>query len=199
MVPDLTPRELIVVLTHPWYYSDHLIRPNWKISTQKTMGQPVESNICWYDWSWISSWIKSLSHEFDIPFHVRASKLPSHHHRFTIDCDVITTTKAEQVRHDVDACESSFWSPCMGWCCHVRNRIMYLLSWRTLYALTRGYFGARCFPTREIDTKITLSSAHSIKGSPLQHILYPPCIFRVFSQKNCFICIATDRYFYAAR
>ena len=47
--------------------------------------------------------------------------------------------------------------------CRGRNEIMYVLSWRTVSALTRvGYFGIyfpRCFATREINTKITFSWA----------------------------------------
>ena len=46
--------------------------------------------------------------------------------------------------------------------CRVRNKIMYVLSWRTVFALTQCYFGIyfpRCFATREINTNITLSWA----------------------------------------
>ena len=56
--------------------------------------------------------------------------------------------------------------------CRIRNRIMYLLLWRTVYALTRVlcvYFPRWC-ATREINTKIILSWAHN--SSPRENIQY---------------------------
>ena len=77
-----------------------------------------------------------------------------------IDCDVISSTKTQWVRHGDDVKRSSFLLPLMDLLCHVRNRITYLLSWRTVSALLQCYFGVyfpSCEATREINTKITLS------------------------------------------
>ena len=57
-----------------------------------------------------------------------------------IDCDVISRTKAEWVRHGDDVERSSFLSSFMDSLCRVRNKIMDVLSWRTVSALTRVLF-----------------------------------------------------------
>ena len=48
--------------------------------------------------------------------------------------------------------------------CRLRNKIIYALSWRTVYALTRvlffGVYFHRCCTTRTINANITLSRAH---------------------------------------
>ena len=53
-----------------------------------------------------------------------------------INCDVISRTKTERVRHGDDVQTSSFLSSFMDSLCHVRNKIMHVLSWRTVSALT---------------------------------------------------------------
>ena len=122
------------------------------------MGLPEIFRITWQFWSsqdnggnhsflhdrpWISPWIKSISNELDITFHVIASQLSGH-------CDVISTrlwrhqqnvqSQTEQVSHGTGVWRSLFLSSFMGSFCHVRNKIMYVLSWQTVYALTRVLF-----------------------------------------------------------
>ena len=53
-----------------------------------------------------------------------------------IECDVISRTKTERVRR----CVMIFLSSFMDWLCRVRNEIMYVLSWRTVLALSQGLF-----------------------------------------------------------
>ena len=57
-----------------------------------------------------------------------------------LDCDVISRTWTEQVSHGDGVWRSSFLSSFMGSLCRVRNKIMYGLSWQTVYALTRVLF-----------------------------------------------------------
>ena len=106
--------------------------------------------------------IKSISNELDITCHVFASQLSGH-------CDVTANRlwrhqqnvkRASETRGDV--WRSSFLTSFMDSLCRVRNKIIYALLRRTVYAL-ECYFGVyfpRCCATREINTKITLSWAH---------------------------------------
>ena len=57
--------------------------------------------------------------------------------------------------------------------CRVRNIIMYVLLWRTVYALTRVLFWC-LFPcaTREINTKITLEWAHKQFATRVHTLFY---------------------------
>ena len=57
-----------------------------------------------------------------------------------MDCDVIGRMKTERVRHRDDVKNSSFSSSFMDSLSLVRNKIMYVLSWRTVSALTRVLF-----------------------------------------------------------
>ena len=60
-------------------------------------------------------------------------------------------------------CMKSFLSSFMDPLCRVRNKILYVLSWLTVYAFSRVLFGinlSHCCTTREIYTKIALSWAH---------------------------------------
>ena len=93
-----------------------------------------------HDRPWISPWIKSICNELDITYHVIASQLSGH-------CDVISTrlwrlqqNVTEQVSHGTGVWRSSFLSSFVGSLCRVRNKIMYVLPWRTVYALTRVLF-----------------------------------------------------------
>ena len=58
----------------------------------------------------------------------------------TFDCDVISRTQTERLRHWDDVWRSSLLSSSMNSLCRVRNEIMYALSWRTIYALIRVSF-----------------------------------------------------------
>ena len=62
-----------------------------------------------------------------------ASQLSGH-------CSVISRTKTEWVRHGDDVWSSSCLSSFMDSLCRVRNKIMYVLSWRTVSVLTRVLF-----------------------------------------------------------
>ena len=84
-------------------------------------------------------------------------------------CDVITNQLWRHQQNLKWASETRGWyvkilvlAPFMDSLCHVRNKIMYVLLWRTVYAL-KCYFGVyflSCCTTWEINTKITLSWAH---------------------------------------
>ena len=57
----------------------------------------------------------------------------------------------------------------------LRNEILYILSWRTVYALRECYFGVYLpcwFVTREMNTKITLSWAHKQFATRVQSLFY---------------------------
>ena len=93
-----------------------------------------------HDWPWISPWIKSISNELDITIHVIAAQLSCY-------CDVMSN---RLWRHQ----QGEDWvSETRGRCVkivvlssfmyslyRVRNKIMYVLSWRTVSALTRVLF-----------------------------------------------------------
>ena len=128
-------------------------------------GQTKIKHDCFlHDRPWISPWIKSIFNELDITCHVFASQLSGH-------CDVIAN-RLWRYRQDVKgATEIRRWcvkilvlASFMDSLCRVWNKVMYVLLWRTVYALTRGcYFGVyfpRCCANWEINTKITLSWAH---------------------------------------
>ena len=53
-----------------------------------------------------------------------------------IDCDVTNRTKTERVGHRDNVKRSSFSSSFMDSLCRVRNKIIHVLSWRTVSALT---------------------------------------------------------------
>ena len=85
-------------------------------------------------------WIKSISNELDITIHVIASQLSGY-------CDVINKrlwhhqqNLNQRVRHWVELWRSSFLSSFLSLLCHVRNKIMYVLLWRTIFSLTQVLF-----------------------------------------------------------
>ena len=96
-----------------------------------------------HDRPWISSWIKSISDELDITsvrFHVLTSQL-------SFNCDIIRDRLWRHLQNVIRATEE----PCRcvrivvflvfyGSACPVRNKIMYILSWRTVSALIRVLF-----------------------------------------------------------
>ena len=92
------------------------------------------------DRPWISPWIKSISNELDITCHVFASQLSGH-------CDVIADRLWRHQQNVMRANESRglcvktlVSASFMNSLCRVRNKIMYVLLWRTVYALTRVLF-----------------------------------------------------------
>ena len=93
-----------------------------------------------HDRPWISPWIKSISNELDITCHVFASQLSGHF-------DVITNRLWRHQQNVKRASETQGWcvkilvlASYMDSLCRVRNKIMYVLLWRTVYALTRVLF-----------------------------------------------------------
>ena len=93
-----------------------------------------------HDWPWISPWIKSISNELDITCHVFASQLSGH-------CDIIANRLWRHRQNIRRTSEPLGWcvkilvlASFMGSLCRVRNKIMYVLLWRTVYVLTRVLF-----------------------------------------------------------
>ena len=121
-----------------------------------------------HDQPWISPWIESISNELDIIMHVITSQLSGY-------CDVISRRKTEWVRHGDNVQRSSFLSSFMDSLCRLRNKIMYVLSWRTL-KLTRVLFWY-LFPSllRNLGNKhqyIPLVSAETVLNLSTYIILY---------------------------
>ena len=98
-----------------------------------------------------------ISSELDITFPVLGSQLPSDSLCCTINCNVITkitksvVTSSRQRKHakwgTLLVCENCFLVVINGlimsnFSCHVRNTMMYVLSWQTVYAVTRGLLNA---------------------------------------------------------
>ena len=93
-----------------------------------------------HDRYWISPWIKSIYNKYDKIFHVFVPQLSGH-------CDVISN-RFWRHPHNVNwtsetygrVSRSSFLSSFMYSFCSIRYKIMYVLSWRNIYALTRVVF-----------------------------------------------------------
>ena len=66
-------------------------------------------------------------------------------------------------------CEDRFLSSHVDLICRVRNKVMYVLLWRTVYYMhsVECYFGVYfpcCFAAREINSKITFSTTHIVSS-----------------------------------
>ena len=103
-------------------------------------GTEVSKREFLHDRPWISPWIKSISNELDITCHVFVSQLHGH-------CDVIANPLWRHQQNVKRARETRGWCvkilvlvSLMDSLCRVRNEIMYVLLWRTVYALTRVLF-----------------------------------------------------------
>ena len=107
-----------------------------------------------HDRPWIPPIIKSL----DIDIHVMAAQLSGH-------CDITSNRLTSEKRASETRgrfVKIVFLSSFMDSLCCARNRITHRLSWRTVFLPLEFYFGIffpRCFVTREINNKITLSWA----------------------------------------
>ena len=137
-----------------------------------------------HDRSWISPWIKSISNELDIIIHVIASQLPG-------KCDVISNWLWRHQQNENRAsetrgrCERSFLSSFMDSLCRVRNKIMYVLSWWTVSALTfllECYFGIQLPPlllrnSRNKHQNNPLVSTETVRHSRTYIIPYVPVFF----------------------
>ena len=115
-----------------------------KIASSLAFGQREHPFL--HDRPWISPWIKSISNELDITCHVFASQLSGH-------CDVIADRLWRHQQNVMRASETRgscvkilVLASFMDSLCRVRNKIMYVLFWRTVYALTRLLFGC-LFPS----------------------------------------------------
>ena len=89
---------------------------------------------------WISPWIKSISNELDITIHVIASQFSGH-------CDIINNQLWCHLQNENRANETQgrcvkimFLSSFMDSVCRIRNKIMYVILWLTVFALTRVLF-----------------------------------------------------------
>ena len=142
-----------------------LYRPQW-----------VDKQYFLHNWPWISPWIKSISNELDITIHMIASQLSGH-------CDVISNWLRRHHQNENWASEtwgrrSSFLSSFMDSICHVRSKIMYVLSWQTVSALTQVLFWC-LFPSllcnsRNKHQNNPLVSAETVRHSSAYIILYIP-------------------------
>ena len=105
--------------------------------------------IYWFmhDRPWISLWIKSISNQLNITIQMIASQLFGY-------CDVISNplwhhqqnvNRASKTRVK-KVWRSLFLSSFTDSLYRVRNKIMYVLAWRTIYALTRVLFWCLCPP-----------------------------------------------------
>ena len=112
-----------------------------------------------------------------------------------IECDVIRKTKTDRVRHGDDVQKSSFLSSFMDSLYRVRNKIMYVLSWRTVSALTRVLFWC-LFPSLLHNSgnerqNNPLVGAETVRHSSTCIILYlfaNVCYYYVFF-RNVFVCL----------
>ena len=130
---------------------------------------------------WISPWIKSISNELDITCHVFASQLSGHY-------GVIAN---RLWRHQLNVRRAS---ETRGWCakilvlasfmdllCRVRNKIMYVLLWRTVYALTRVLFWC-LFPS--LLRNNPLVSAWTVRHAITYIILYMFINLELYTHAN---------------
>ena len=104
---------------------------------------------------------------------------------------LIVTFSAEHKTSEWDGFEvwrSLFLSPFINLLCHVRNKLMYVLPWRTVYAHPQVSFWClfHYFATLEINTKYLLSEClNSLDSSP-HFILYTV---------ECHLCSNLSRYY----
>ena len=86
---------------------------------------------------WVSLWIKLISNELDITIQGIGSQVCSH-------CDVISNQLWYHPQNVIRVSETkgsmsedhNLLSSFIDSLCHVWNKIMYVLSWRTVYAVT---------------------------------------------------------------
>ena len=129
---------------------------------------------------WISLWIKSISNKLGITCHLFASQLSGHYDVIAnrLWCHQQNIKWASETRDDV--WRSLFSASFIYSLCHLRNKIMYVLLWWTVFALTRVLFWC-LFPSllcnSDIYIKITLSWAHKqfdTRVHTLFYIFLPP-------------------------
>ena len=105
-------------------------------------------------------WIKSIYSDLDITFYLLASKSSGHVMVLWRHQQYIVTSPA--VRKQSEETPNRLFVIMRG-LCRVKNRIMFVLEWRTIMHSLGCYFGIYslcCFATQEINTKMTLSRGH---------------------------------------
>ena len=160
----------------PWLIIFHMTLRSITITKVTDIYTNGNKTLFLHDRPWISPWIKSISNELDIAIHVIASQLSG-------QCDVIGNRLWRHQLNENWVSEtrkrcvkivvlSSFMD---SFCC-VRNKIMYVLLWRTVCALTRVLFWC-LFPEllRNSGNKHQnnpLVSAETVRHSSTYVILY---------------------------
>ena len=98
---------------------------------------------------------KYISNELDIAFQTFVSKL-------SINCGVISNWFWRQQQNVIRASakwhcyeKNPFFNHINGSICRKRNKVMYVLSWKS-YSVSSCVYFPRCVAVREIKTKITL-------------------------------------------
>ena len=141
--------------------SHSLITAEWTdIETSHPMLIKIKLKYFLHDRPWISPWMKSISNVLDITIHVIASQLSGH-------CDVISNRLWRHQQNENRASEKRgrcvkivILSSFMDSFCRVRNKIIYVLSWRTVSALTRVLF-------RYIVPSLRRNSGNKHQNNPL--------------------------------
>ena len=131
-------------------------------------GLPHTDGIFLHDRPWISPWIKSISNELDITIHVIASQLFGH-------CDAISNRLWRHQQNENRASETRgnyfiivLLSSFTDSFCRVRNKIMYVLSWRTVSALTRVLFWY-LFPSLLRNSGNKHQNSHLVSAETVRH------------------------------
>ena len=129
-----------IFLIKPYYKQSFELRnePNhWNVSDWCLGNIEMTKHYLLHDRSWISRWIKSRS---NISFCICPRNNCNIMHCAT-DCDVITRIRTHWVRHGIDVWRSRVRSSFVASLCCVRNELIYVLWWQTVFALTRVLIG----------------------------------------------------------
>ena len=89
-----------------------------------------------HDQPWISPWIKIMSNELDIIIHVIASQLSIHCQQLI----VMSSAENKLSKWDTRMMKIKVLSSFMDLLCCVRNKIIYVNSWRKVYVPTWALF-----------------------------------------------------------
>ena len=132
----------------------------------------VENTVFLHDRPWIPPWIKSISNELDIIIHVIASQLSRY-------CDVISNRLWRNQQNEDRASETRgrcikivVSSSFMDSLCRVRNKIMFVLSWRTVSVLNRVLFLCLLRNSGNKHKNNPLVSAETVRHSSTYIIFY---------------------------
>ena len=149
-----------------------------------------------HDRLWISPSIKSISNELNITCHVFASQLFGH-------CDVIANGLWRHQQNVKWANETQglcvkilVLASFMDSLCSVKNKIMYVLLWRTVYALTRVLFWC-LFPSLLHNSgnkhqNNPLVSAWTVRHVSTYIILYLLMVMSWHRNTFCILCLLQE-------